>query len=87
MYAWLPILNSGTRVHQESAGLGIDIELWRCVARVAGVAHQVCDKVMRTCRCKVTLRVNGEVWVITLVGKEGCNAGSGTWSIFVCKIS
>ena len=45
---------------------------------------EVGDKV--TCRCgsEVMFRVNSKVRMITLVGKEGCNAGSGTWSIEYC---
>jgi len=31
--------------------------------------------------------MNCEVQMVTLVGKEGCNAGSGTWSIVVSKLS
>jgi len=27
-----------------------------------------------TCRCKIMLGMNCEVWMITLVGKKGCNA-------------
>src|SRR5882724_11068917 len=42
---------------------------------------------MSTCRCKVMLQMNGEVCMITLVGKEGCNAGSGTQSIVVSELS
>src|SRR5882672_3681034 len=41
------------------------------------------DKVMSMCGSEVMLRVNCEVRMITLVGKEGCNAGSGTRSIVV----
>src|SRR5882672_3450865 len=48
---------------------------------------EVSDKVMSTCGSKVTLRVNCEVWMITLVGEEGCNAGSGTRSIVVSELS
>src|SRR5882724_8520285 len=44
---------------------------------------EVGDKVMCACRSKVAFRVNGKVQMVTLVGKEGCNAGSGTWSIVV----
>src|SRR5882724_2050830 len=42
---------------------------------------------MSACRCKVALWMNCEIWMITLVGKEGCNAGSGTRSIVVSKLS
>src|SRR5882724_5374556 len=31
--------------------------------------------------------MNSEVQTITLVGKEGCDASSGTWSIVVSKLS
>src|SRR5882672_7167057 len=48
---------------------------------------EVGDKVTSTCRSEVVLRVNCEVRMITLVGKEGCNAGSGTQSIVVSKLS
>jgi len=33
------------------------------------------------------LGVNSEVWIITHVGKEGCNASGVTQSIFVSKLS
>jgi len=46
---------------------------------------EVGDKVTCTCGSKVTFQVNGKVWMVTLVGKEGCNAGSGTRSIVVSK--
>src|SRR5882724_6877931 len=32
---------------------------------------EVSDKNLAACQCKVTFRVNGDVQVITLVGKEG----------------
>src|SRR5882724_1936643 len=48
---------------------------------------EVSDKVTCTCRSKVTFRVNGKVWMVTLVDKEGCNAGSGTRSIVVSELS
>src|SRR5467141_824584 len=48
---------------------------------------EVGDKVTSACGSEVTLRVNCEVWMITLVGKEGCNAGSGTRSIVVSELS
>src|SRR5882672_4635647 len=41
---------------------------------------EVSDKVMSACGSEVALRVNCEVRMITLVGEEGCNAGSGTRS-------
>src|SRR5882724_7326707 len=46
---------------------------------------KVSDENLGTCQCKVTFRVNSDVQVITLVSKEWCNAGGGTWSIVVCK--
>src|SRR5882724_11588391 len=46
---------------------------------------EVGDKVMCMCGSEVAFRVNGKVRMITLVGKEGCNAGSGTRSIVVSK--
>jgi len=48
---------------------------------------EVGDKVTSACRGEVVLRVNSEVWMITLVGKEGCNANSGTRSIVVSELS
>src|SRR5882672_260089 len=48
---------------------------------------EVCDKVTSACRSEVMLRVNCEVWMISLVGKEGCNASSGTRSIVVSELS
>src|SRR5882724_9593987 len=42
---------------------------------------EVGDKVTCTCRSKVAFQVNGKVGMITLVGKEGCNASSCTRSI------
>src|SRR5882672_4579235 len=41
---------------------------------------EIGDKIACMCGGKVTLGVNSEVWVITLIGKEGHNAGSGSWS-------
>src|SRR5882724_8511211 len=48
---------------------------------------EVGDKVMCVCRSEVAFRVNGKVQMVTLVCKEGCNAGSGTWSIVVSELS
>src|SRR5882672_9577299 len=48
---------------------------------------EVSDKVTSACRSEIALRVNCEVRMITLVGKEGCNAGSGTRSIVVSELS
>jgi len=48
---------------------------------------KVGDKVTCTCGSEVVFRVNGKVRMITLVGKEGCNASSGTWSIVVSELS
>src|SRR5882724_11047703 len=39
---------------------------------------EVGDQVTCTCGSEVVFQVNGKVWMVTLVGKEGCNAGSGT---------
>ena len=48
---------------------------------------EVSDKVTCACRSKVTFQVNGKVQMVNLVGKEGCNAGSGTRSIVVSELS
>jgi len=48
---------------------------------------EVGDKVTCMCGSEVVFRVNGKVRMITLVGKEGCNTGSGTRSIVVSKLS
>src|SRR5882724_3939815 len=48
---------------------------------------EVSDKVTCACGSKVTFRVNGKARMITLVGKEGCNTGSGTQSIVVSELS
>src|SRR5882724_7678203 len=48
---------------------------------------KVGDKVMCACGSEVAFRVNSKVRMITLVGKEGCNAGSGTQSIVVSELS
>src|SRR5882724_5697076 len=48
---------------------------------------EVSDKVTCTCGSEVVFRVNGKVQMITLVGKEGCNASSGTRSIVVSELS
>src|SRR5882724_745524 len=48
---------------------------------------EVGDKVTCTCGSEVAFRVNSKVRMITLVGKEGCNAGSGTQSIVVSELS
>ena len=47
---------------------------------------KVGDEDLGMCQCKVTFGVNGDVWVITIVGKEWCNAGGGTQSIVVCEL-
>ena len=39
---------------------------------------EVSDKVMCACRSKIVLRMNGNVWMITLVGKEGRDSSSCT---------
>jgi len=48
---------------------------------------EVGDKVMCACGSKVMFRMDGKVQMITLVDKEGCNAGSGTQSIVVSELS
>src|SRR5882724_10562789 len=48
---------------------------------------EVGDKVTCACGSEVTFRVNGKVQMLTLVGKEGCNASSGTQSIVVSELS
>ena len=44
---------------------------------------EVGDKVMCTCGSEIAFWMNGKVRMITLVGKEGCNASSGTE--YCCK--
>src|SRR5882724_1070394 len=41
---------------------------------------EVSDENLSMCQCEVIFGVNSDVWVITLVGKEGCNAIGGTQS-------
>src|SRR5882724_11128484 len=48
---------------------------------------EVGDKVTCACGSKVAFRVNSKVRMVTLGGKEGCNANSGTWSIVVSELS
>src|SRR5882724_10040875 len=48
---------------------------------------EVGDKVTCACGSEVMFRVNGKVRMITLVGKEGCNASSGTRCIVVSELS
>ena len=48
---------------------------------------EVGDKVTCACRSEVMFWVNSKVWMVTLVGKEGCNASSGTWSSVVSELS
>src|SRR5882724_9823141 len=48
---------------------------------------EVGDKVTCVCGSEVAFRVDGKVWMVTLVGKEGCSAGSGTRSIVVSELS
>ena len=48
---------------------------------------EVSDKVMCACGSEVTFRMNGKVRMVTLVGKEGCNAGSGTRGIVISELS
>ena len=47
---------------------------------------KVSDENLGTCQCNVTFRVDGDVQMITLVGKEGCNASGSTRGIVVCKL-
>src|SRR5882724_7330380 len=47
---------------------------------------KVGDEDLGMCQCKVTFGVNGDVWVITIVGKEWCNAGGSTQSIVICEL-
>ena len=42
---------------------------------------EVSDKVTCTCGSNIMLRINDNVWMITLVGKEGCDSSSCTWVI------
>src|SRR5882724_8517861 len=48
---------------------------------------KVSDKVTCACGSKVVFQVNSKVRMVTLGGKEGCNANSGTWSIVVSELS
>jgi len=48
---------------------------------------EVSDKVTCVCGSEVAFWVNGKVCMVTLVGKEGCNASSGTQSIVVSELS
>src|SRR5882724_4960024 len=48
---------------------------------------EVGDKVMCMCGSEVAFQVNGKVRMVTLVGKEGCNASSGTRNIVVSELS
>src|SRR5882724_10409498 len=48
---------------------------------------EVGDKVTCACGSEVAFRVNCKVRMITLVGKEGCNASGGTRSIVVSELS
>jgi len=47
---------------------------------------KVSDENLGACRCKVTFRVDSDVWMIALVGEEGCNASGSTRGIVVCKL-
>src|SRR5882724_10195935 len=47
---------------------------------------KVGDKFTCMCGNEVMFRMKGKVWMVTLVGKEGCNASSGTWSIVVSEL-
>jgi len=48
---------------------------------------EVGDKVTCTCGSEIAFQVNSKVRMVTLVGKEGCNAGSGTRCIVVSELS
>jgi len=77
------------RVCWESAGTWNWCWALQCVARVASVVcWGLLTKFMSTCGCEV--HAQGEWWGSddkTLVGKEGCNADSGTLSIVVSELS
>ena len=42
---------------------------------------EVSDKVTCACRSEIVLEMNGNVRMIALVGKEGCDSGGCTWHI------
>jgi hypothetical protein len=42
---------------------------------------EVSDKVTCACGSEIALGMNGNVWVVTLVGKEGRNTGGCTWRV------
>ena len=47
---------------------------------------EVSDKVMCVCRSEITLRMNGNVRMIALVGKEGRDSSGCTWCIVECEL-
>ncbi len=47
---------------------------------------KICDKVMGVRRCKVTLRMNGNVRVVAFVGEEGSDSGCSTRGIVVGEL-
>jgi len=75
---------------RDSSGIG------RCLVVVLSFSNvqpkllvqlvEVGDENLGACQCKVTFRVNGDVQMITLVGKEGCNASGSTQGIAVCEL-
>jgi len=80
---WLPILNLEPESSRNQHELGIDMSFSYELPELVVEFVEVMTSHMHT-RSKVTLRVNGEVWMITLVGKEGCNASS---ALGVCVVS
>ena len=47
---------------------------------------KVSDENLGVCQCEVALRVDGDVRMITLVGKEGGNSSGSTRGIVVCEL-
>jgi len=47
---------------------------------------EVGDEVSGASQSEVTLGVNSNVWVVALVGIEGCNTGGCTWRVVVCEL-
>ena len=47
---------------------------------------EVCDKVTCARRCKVALRMNGNIWVIAFVGKEGSDSSRSTGCVVVGEL-
>jgi len=70
---WLPIWIPKLVVVRIQWKFGVDIEHTAMCCPICCVAHEICDKVMSTCRCKVMLQMNvrsddNPCW------QEGCNA-------------